>query len=163
MIDCDMKHFDVSDWLINRRHCSQEWPARAVVIREKINEALTDMPQNPQILELLEGTRKKLLQQPYYNMCDIPWLSLCLLFVQSSSLNFVTCNKNNTEWQTKLLCNKYIDLRIFFYADQHIHIAACRSIAHRRPVWKNQLINIIFHDWLFIRPKTRLPFGRRSP
>lgn len=50
-------HFNkLLDWLINRRHCIQEWPARAVVIREKINEALTDMPQNPQILELLEGT-----------------------------------------------------------------------------------------------------------
>lgn len=35
------------------------------MIREKINEALTDMPQNPQILELLEGTRKKHSQPPY--------------------------------------------------------------------------------------------------
>lgn len=52
----DIHYNKLLDWLINRRHCSQEWPARAVVIREKINEALTDMPQNPQILELLEGT-----------------------------------------------------------------------------------------------------------
>ncbi|XP_048730566.2 CDK5 regulatory subunit-associated protein 3-like [Ostrea edulis] len=50
-------HFNkLQDWLINRRHCIQEWQARAVIIREKINEALTDMPKSSQILELLEGT-----------------------------------------------------------------------------------------------------------
>lgn len=62
------------------------------MIREKINEALTDMPQNPQILELLEGTRKKHSQPPYYNMHNIPWS--CLLFVKSSPLLL------HLNWQT---------------------------------------------------------------
>lgn len=52
----DIHYNKLQDWLINRRHCIQEWPARAVAIREKINEALTDMPENPQIKELLKGT-----------------------------------------------------------------------------------------------------------
>lgn len=49
------------------------------MIREKINEALTDMPQNPQILELLEGTRKKHSQPPYYNMHNIPCMIMFIV------------------------------------------------------------------------------------
>ncbi|XP_022286338.1 CDK5 regulatory subunit-associated protein 3-like [Crassostrea virginica] len=52
----DIHYNKLQDWLINRRHCIQEWPARAVAIREKINEALVDMPKHPKMLELLEGT-----------------------------------------------------------------------------------------------------------
>ncbi|KAK3105980.1 hypothetical protein FSP39_010044, partial [Pinctada imbricata] len=44
------------DWLINRRHCNQEWPSVGVVIRDKINTAIEDMPPVQEITKLLEGT-----------------------------------------------------------------------------------------------------------
>lgn len=58
------------------------------MIREKINEALTDMPQNPQILELLEGTRKKHSQPPYYN--NNAQYSLIMFIVCPEFPTFVT-------------------------------------------------------------------------
>ena len=47
-----------SDWLINRRHCPQQWQGSALVVREKINEAIQDMPPVEEITKLLQGTCK---------------------------------------------------------------------------------------------------------
>jgi hypothetical protein len=44
------------EWLISRRHCSQQWQESAFVIREKINQALQDMPEVEEVRQLLEGT-----------------------------------------------------------------------------------------------------------
>jgi len=44
------------DWLISRRICSREWHENAVKIREKIGEAMQDMPENDAMKELLIGT-----------------------------------------------------------------------------------------------------------
>ena len=45
-----------ADWLINRRHCQQTWQAAALTIREKINNAIQDMPPTEEITALLTGT-----------------------------------------------------------------------------------------------------------
>ncbi len=47
-----------ADWLLNRRHCKQEWQGSAIVIREKINNAIQDMPPVEEITQLLSGTCK---------------------------------------------------------------------------------------------------------
>jgi hypothetical protein len=47
-----------SDWLVNRRHCSQQWQKTAAQIREKINIAIQDMPPVDEITQLLQGSCK---------------------------------------------------------------------------------------------------------
>ncbi|XP_045210183.2 CDK5 regulatory subunit-associated protein 3-like isoform X1 [Mercenaria mercenaria] len=50
-------HFNkLLDWLIDRRHCKQQWQAASLIVREKINAALKDMPENEELAKLLEGT-----------------------------------------------------------------------------------------------------------
>ncbi|XP_014666357.1 PREDICTED: CDK5 regulatory subunit-associated protein 3-like isoform X3 [Priapulus caudatus] len=44
------------DWLISRRHCEKQWQKAALVIREKINNAIQDMPAVEEITQLLTGT-----------------------------------------------------------------------------------------------------------
>ncbi|KAH9368846.1 hypothetical protein HPB48_004345 [Haemaphysalis longicornis] len=53
-----MYPFPVSfpDWLISRRHCNKDWQDKALVVREKINAAIQDMPEVEEITNLLAGT-----------------------------------------------------------------------------------------------------------
>ncbi|XP_043269000.1 CDK5 regulatory subunit-associated protein 3 [Venturia canescens] len=44
------------DWLINRRHCNKGWQSNILTIREKINNAIQDMPVHEGIAKLLSGT-----------------------------------------------------------------------------------------------------------
>ncbi|XP_078036546.1 CDK5 regulatory subunit-associated protein 3 [Augochlora pura] len=44
------------DWLISRRHCNKDWHTKVLVIREKINNAIQDMPEHDDIAKLLSGT-----------------------------------------------------------------------------------------------------------
>ncbi|KAK8733183.1 hypothetical protein OTU49_006511 [Cherax quadricarinatus] len=44
------------EWLISRRHVKREWPEDVRMIREKINNAIQDMPEHPEITRLLSGT-----------------------------------------------------------------------------------------------------------
>ena len=53
------------DWLINRRHCQQQWQAVSLIVREKINTALVDMPAVEEITKLLQGTCKLITSSPY--------------------------------------------------------------------------------------------------
>ncbi|XP_015117127.1 CDK5 regulatory subunit-associated protein 3 [Diachasma alloeum] len=44
------------DWLITRRHCNRGWQSNILVIREKINNAIQDMPEHEGITKILTGT-----------------------------------------------------------------------------------------------------------
>ena len=44
------------DWLLSRRHCSQNWSQMIVSVREKINIAIQDMPAVDDVASLLRGT-----------------------------------------------------------------------------------------------------------
>ncbi|XP_064646845.1 CDK5 regulatory subunit-associated protein 3-like [Lineus longissimus] len=55
-IPIDIHYNKLLDWLINRRHCNQQWQVSALVIREKINNAIQDMPPVEEITTLLQGT-----------------------------------------------------------------------------------------------------------
>jgi len=48
--------FDLTDWLIDRRHCDIKWQKDTLEIREKINAAIQDMPPVDEITQLLSGT-----------------------------------------------------------------------------------------------------------
>nr|AFK11312.1 CDK5 regulatory subunit associated protein 3 [Callorhinchus milii] len=43
-------------WLVDRRHCSLKWQNSVLSIREKINSAIQDMPENQEIKQLLSGS-----------------------------------------------------------------------------------------------------------
>uniref|UniRef100_A0AAY4CVK1 CDK5 regulatory subunit associated protein 3 n=1 Tax=Denticeps clupeoides TaxID=299321 RepID=A0AAY4CVK1_9TELE len=46
-----------SDWLVDRRHCALKWQDAVKDIREKINSAIQDMPENAEIRQLLSGSQ----------------------------------------------------------------------------------------------------------
>lgn len=41
---------------MSRKHCKKDWRSHIQPIREKINTAIQDMPENKEIIKLLSGT-----------------------------------------------------------------------------------------------------------
>lgn len=54
-IPIDINTSKLLDWLISRRHVNKEWQQNVVKIREKINNAIQDMPAHEGIIKLLSG------------------------------------------------------------------------------------------------------------
>ncbi|XP_030629559.1 CDK5 regulatory subunit-associated protein 3 [Chanos chanos] len=52
----DIQTSKLLDWLVDRRHCSLKWQNAVMVIREKINAAIQDMPESEEIKQLLSGS-----------------------------------------------------------------------------------------------------------
>lgn len=52
----DIQTSKLLDWLVDRRHCNLKWQNKVQQIREKINQALQDMPEHEDIRNLLSGT-----------------------------------------------------------------------------------------------------------
>lgn len=52
----DIQTSKLLDWLLDRRHCNLKWQSAVKVIREKINAAIQDMPENQEIKQLLSGS-----------------------------------------------------------------------------------------------------------
>ncbi|XP_047025908.1 CDK5 regulatory subunit-associated protein 3 [Helicoverpa zea] len=55
-IPIDINIGKLQDWLVSRRHVSKEWQKSAPAVREKINNALKDMPKHDDIASLLAGS-----------------------------------------------------------------------------------------------------------
>ncbi|KAF6212088.1 hypothetical protein GE061_012608 [Apolygus lucorum] len=55
-ISIDINVSKLLEWLISRRHCTNDWQSEVVKIRAKINSAIQDMPENRDIVTLLSGT-----------------------------------------------------------------------------------------------------------
>lgn len=53
----------LSEWLMSRKHCKKDWHSHIQPIREKINAAIQDMPENQEIVQLLSGTCKLTLSK----------------------------------------------------------------------------------------------------
>ncbi|XP_068775480.1 CDK5 regulatory subunit-associated protein 3 isoform X3 [Struthio camelus] len=52
----DIQTSKLLDWLVDRRHCNLKWQSQVLAIREKINGAIQDMPENEEIKQLLAGS-----------------------------------------------------------------------------------------------------------
>ncbi|XP_019962133.1 CDK5 regulatory subunit-associated protein 3 [Paralichthys olivaceus] len=52
----DIQSSKLLDWLLDRRHCNLKWQSAVKTIREKINAAIQDMPENQEIKQLLSGS-----------------------------------------------------------------------------------------------------------
>lgn len=55
-IPIDINSGKLLEWLINRRHCTKDWHVMILPIREKINNAIQDMPIHEGIAKLLSGS-----------------------------------------------------------------------------------------------------------
>jgi len=55
-IPIDISTKKLLDWLISRRICNRDWPEKIQNIRTKIRSALLDMPEHPDIKQLLSTT-----------------------------------------------------------------------------------------------------------
>ncbi|NXG69593.1 CK5P3 protein, partial [Baryphthengus martii] len=54
-VPIDIQTGKLLDWLVDRRHCNLKWQSQVLAIRQKINAAIQDMPENQEIKQLLEG------------------------------------------------------------------------------------------------------------
>lgn len=52
----DIQTSKLLDWLLDRRHCGRRWQAQARAVRQRMEAALRDMPEHPEIRQLLAGT-----------------------------------------------------------------------------------------------------------
>lgn len=52
---------------MSRKHCKKDWHSQIQPIREKINAAIQDMPENKEILQLLSGTCEYLQYLFFFN------------------------------------------------------------------------------------------------
>ncbi|XP_059054573.1 CDK5RAP3-like protein [Achroia grisella] len=55
-IPIDINIGKLQDWLVSRRHVSKEWQKNIIPVREKINNAIQDMPAHDDIAALLTGS-----------------------------------------------------------------------------------------------------------
>ncbi|XP_023934822.1 CDK5RAP3-like protein [Bicyclus anynana] len=55
-IPIDINIGKLQDWLISRRHVNKEWQKSVLAVREKINNAIQDMPVHEDIAALLSGS-----------------------------------------------------------------------------------------------------------
>ncbi|XP_068852698.1 CDK5 regulatory subunit-associated protein 3 isoform X4 [Aphelocoma coerulescens] len=55
-VPIDIQTSKLLDWLVDRRHCSRRWRDQLQLVRERLQVAIQDMPENPEIKELLEGS-----------------------------------------------------------------------------------------------------------
>ncbi|XP_071967716.1 CDK5 regulatory subunit-associated protein 3 [Engystomops pustulosus] len=55
-VPIDIQTGKLLDWLVDRRHCALKWQSNVLQIREKVNQALQDMPEHEDIRNLLSGT-----------------------------------------------------------------------------------------------------------
>ncbi|NXF25276.1 CK5P3 protein, partial [Rhodinocichla rosea] len=55
-VPIDIQTSKLLDWLLDRRHCGRRWPAQVAQVRERIRAALQDMPEHPEIRELLQDS-----------------------------------------------------------------------------------------------------------
>ncbi|XP_063827654.1 CDK5 regulatory subunit-associated protein 3 [Ostrinia nubilalis] len=55
-IPIDINIGKLQDWLVSRRHVNKEWQKNILAVREKINNAIQDMPAHDDIATLLSGS-----------------------------------------------------------------------------------------------------------
>ncbi|KAM4691571.1 CDK5 regulatory subunit-associated protein 3 [Rhinophrynus dorsalis] len=127
-VPIDIQTSRLLDWLVDRRHCTLKWQSRVLQIREKINQALQDMPEHEEIRSLLSGT--------YINYFH------CLKIVEILK---------GTEAATKNLFGRYSSQRmkdwqevLSLYQADNTYLAECgsllvRSVSYEIPALKKQM------------------------
>uniref|UniRef100_A0A8C5Q9G6 CDK5 regulatory subunit associated protein 3 n=1 Tax=Leptobrachium leishanense TaxID=445787 RepID=A0A8C5Q9G6_9ANUR len=127
-VPIDIQTSRLLDWLVDRRHCPLKWQSKVLHIREKINQALQDMPEHDEIRSLLAGT--------YINYFH------CMRIVEILK---------GTEAATKNLFGRYSSQRmkdwqeiLSLYQADHTYLAECgsllvRNVSYEIPALKKQM------------------------
>ncbi|CAE1306849.1 unnamed protein product [Acanthosepion pharaonis] len=53
----DIHYNKLTEWLISRRHCQQNWPASALAVRDKINGAIKKLPDHEEVTKIIQGSK----------------------------------------------------------------------------------------------------------
>ncbi|XP_040291233.1 CDK5 regulatory subunit-associated protein 3 isoform X1 [Bufo bufo] len=127
-VPIDIQTSKLLDWLVDRRHCTLKWQSKVLQIREKVNQALQDMPEHEDIRNLLSGT--------YINYFH------CLKIVEILK---------GTEAATRNLFGRYSSQRmkdwqevISLYQADNTYLAECgsllmRNVSYEIPALKKQM------------------------
>ncbi|XP_053308996.1 CDK5 regulatory subunit-associated protein 3 [Spea bombifrons] len=127
-VPIDIQTSRLLDWLVDRRHCALKWQSKVQQIREKINQALQDMPEHEEIKSLLSGT--------YINYFH------CLKIVEILK---------GTEAATKNLFGRYSSQRmkdwqevLSLYQAENTYLGECgsllvRSVSYEIPALRKQM------------------------
>ncbi|KAM3923940.1 CDK5 regulatory subunit-associated protein 3 [Leptodactylus fuscus] len=127
-VPIDIQTSKLLDWLVDRRHCTLKWQSKVLQIREKVNQALQDMPEHEDIRNLLSGT--------YINYFH------CLKIVEILK---------STEAATRNLFGRYSSQRmkdwqevVSLYQADNTYLAECgsllmRNVSYEIPALKKQM------------------------
>ncbi|CAF0731185.1 unnamed protein product [Brachionus calyciflorus] len=116
------------DWILDRRHCPRDWQKNVLPVRNKINQAIQDMPEHPEITSLLSG----------------------------SSIHYFNCTKiveilKETEKESKNIFGMYSSQRmkdwnniVSLYQKNNVYLAEAasilqRNVAYEIPALKKQI------------------------
>lgn len=113
-----------SDWLVDRRHCTLKWQNAVMTIREKINAALQDMPENEEIKQLLMGTCQSLLGLIYSNLGTMCGYLLyfflcveCMIRYRTKWVGMLKRQKTTTDYEKydihRISIYSYFDVALF--------------------------------------------------
>jgi hypothetical protein len=81
--------FCFSDWLINRRHCGQQWQPAAAVIRQKIIRTVENLGDAAKVKQFSDPSSKSCYFNVYFN-----------------PVNHYKCQSYNILTEKKILCLK---------------------------------------------------------
>ncbi|XP_077056827.1 CDK5 regulatory subunit-associated protein 3 isoform X1 [Siphateles boraxobius] len=124
----DIQTTKLLDWLVDRRHCTLKWQSAVMAIREKINAAIQDMPENEEIKQLLSGSYIH-----YFH---------CLQIIEKLK---------GTEASTKNIFGRYSSQRmkdwqeiVSMYEKDHVYLAEVasiliRSVSYESPALRKQV------------------------
>lgn len=124
----DIQTSKLLDWLVDRRHCNLKWQNEIKVIREKINAAIQDMPENEEIKQLLSGS--------YIHYFHCMRIVEILKGTEASSKNIFGrySSQRMKDWQEI----------ISLYEVDNIYLAElssllCRNVSYEGPALRKQL------------------------
>lgn len=114
-IPIDIHVNKLSDWLVSRRIVDKNWQRNVKDVRNKINEALKDMPGNEELIELLSGSCEYLdeFKLGYEGkiwtwgrlVMSSSWLKALAYLVRSSTYLMVVSEPKLMLWTTRLIFN----------------------------------------------------------
>ncbi|XP_008312664.1 CDK5 regulatory subunit-associated protein 3 [Cynoglossus semilaevis] len=124
----DIQTSKLLDWLLDRRHCNLKWQSTVKTIREKINAAIQDMPENEEIKQLLSGSYIH-----YFHCLRIVEL---LRGTEASSKNIFGrySSQRMKDWQEI----------VSLYETDNVYLAEvasllCRNVSYEGPALRKQL------------------------
>lgn len=130
-IPIDINNSKLLEWLVSRRHVKKDWQDSILKIRQKINNALQDMPAHEEIMKLLSGQHIN-----YYHCLNIVKI---LKETEAGSMNLLGRYRSQRmkDWQ---------DI-VSLYQKENVYLAEAaqiliRNVSYEIPSLKKQVIKL---------------------